>query len=307
MLVANEQEWSARSLESILGPNGYAVLRAYTGRQAIELARTALPDVIIVDVRMPDIDGLEVCATLRNDPRFTYATPIIVTASAPSARAQRLAALRAGAWDYFNQPLDGEVLLLKLHSYVQAKQAVDRVRDDSLLDPLTGLYNLRGLARRAREIGAEASRHRQALACVAFAPDVESGPVGNGLGSETTATRIAEYVGQVCRHTGRASDAIGRLGLAEFAIIAPGAEASGAVRLVERLRASADALPLELDGLERHVDIRAGYCAVPDFAEASVDAVELLFRATTALRHVRDERAGFRIRSFEDVPAVSLT
>src|SRR5215218_1743776 len=70
VLVANDQEWSARSLESILGPNGYAVLRAYTGRQALELARSAQPDVVIVDVRMPDIDGLDVCEVLRDDPRF---------------------------------------------------------------------------------------------------------------------------------------------------------------------------------------------------------------------------------------------
>jgi CheY-like chemotaxis protein len=49
VLIANDQEWSARSLESILGPNGYAVVRAYTGQQALERARTSQPDIIILD------------------------------------------------------------------------------------------------------------------------------------------------------------------------------------------------------------------------------------------------------------------
>src|ERR687895_1081741 len=87
VLIANDQEWSARSLESILGPNGYAVLRAYTGRQAVELAHSAQPDAVILEIRMPDMDGLEVCQRLRADPRASPAMPLIMTASGPSARA----------------------------------------------------------------------------------------------------------------------------------------------------------------------------------------------------------------------------
>lgn len=307
VLVANEQEWSARSLESILGPNGYAVLRAYSGRQAIDLARTALPDVIIVDVRMPDIDGLEVCAELRADPRFGAATPIIVTASAPAARAQRLAALKAGAWEFFNQPLDGEVLLLKLQSYVRAKHAVDRVRDDSLLDQATGLYNLRGLARRAREIGAEAARRREALACVALAADTGAWQGGGGHIPEHLALELAQHLGAVYRRSGRASDAIGRLGPVEFAILAPGTESAGARRIVERMSASVETLALTVDGTERRLRLRAGFFAVPNFSEASIDAVEMIFRATTALRHLREERdpGTFQVRAFDDVPAAA--
>src|ERR671933_425010 len=64
VLIANDQEWSARSLESILGPHGYAVLRAYTGRQAMELARSAQPDAVILEAGMPDIAGTEICRIL---------------------------------------------------------------------------------------------------------------------------------------------------------------------------------------------------------------------------------------------------
>src|ERR687896_868389 len=174
VLIANDQEWSARSLESILGPSGYSVVRAYTGQQALERARTAQPDLIILDAQMPDIHGFEVCRMLRSDPRFSANTPIIITTSGPSGRTQRLEAYRAGAWEFLGQPVDGEALLLKLATFLQAKREVDALREENLLDPGTGLYNMRGLARRAHEIGAEAFRRRDPIACVVFAPDAEA-------------------------------------------------------------------------------------------------------------------------------------
>ena len=298
VLIANEQEWSARSLETILGPSGFAVLRAYSGRQALDLARSAHPDIVIIDSRMPDADGLEVCQQLREDPRFSPATPIIVTSSGPAARAQRLAALRAGAWDYFTQPLDGEVLLLKLWTYSRAKQSADSMRDESLLDGGTGLYNIRGLARRAREIGAEAYRRRDPLSCVAFAPTV--GTDSSAPDPEELALRMAMHLGDVCRVSGRVSDAIGRIGLTEYAIIAPGTDADSAVHMIERLRASIAKAPFSNGGTVQVMDIRAGYCAVDDFSTVSIDAVEMLFRATTALRHLRDDSNTRYIRSFDD-------
>lgn len=299
VLIANEQEWSARSLETILGPSGFAVLRAYSGRQALDLARSAHPDMVIIDVRMPDIDGLEVCQQLREDPRFSPATPIIVTSSGPTARAQRLAALRAGAWDYFAQPLDGEVLLLKLWTYSRAKQSADSMRDESLLDGTTGLYNIRGLARRAREIGAEAFRRRDPLSCVAFAPSLD-GTEDLSPDPEDLALRIAIHLGDVCRISGRVSDAIGRIGLSEYAIIAPGTDGDAAVRMIERLRASIARAPFTVDGAAHAMGIRAGYCSVEDFSAVSIDAVEMLFRATTALRHLRDDTTPRYIRAFDE-------
>ena len=305
VLIANDQEWSARSLESILAPNGFAVLRAYTGQQALDRARTAQPDVIILDAQMPDMHGVEVCRSLRDDPRFSGTIPIVITTSGPSGRAQRLEAYRAGAWEFLGQPLDGEALLLKLQTFTRAKIEIDRIRDESLLDQLTGLYNMRGLAKRAREIGSEAYRRHHALACIVFSPDPEQ--VDSDQLSEDIAIRVAERVGDIIRRSGRASDAIGRLGRSEFAVIAPATESEGAVRLMQRLGQSIESQTVNMGEIEKKLKIRAGYCAVPDFAESSVDAVEMLLRATTALRHLRGESNGERIRAFEQVPQKSLS
>jgi diguanylate cyclase (GGDEF)-like protein len=300
VLIANDQEWSARSLESILGPNGFSVVRAYTGQQALERARTAQPDLIILDAQMPDMHGFEVCRSLRNDPRFGATTPIIITTSGPSGRTQRLEAYRAGAWEFLGQPLDGEALLLKLGTFLLCKQEVDGLREESLLDPGTGLYNMRGLARRAREIGSDALRRRDPLACVVFSP--ESDEAGAEEQPDDEFIRMSDQIGQLFRRSGRVSDAIGRLGQAEFAVIAPATGSEGALRLIRRLGAAVEATPIPVRGGERTLRVRAGYCAVPDFAESSVDAVELLLRATTALRDLKRDPDGETVRAFEQVP-----
>jgi diguanylate cyclase (GGDEF)-like protein len=303
-LLANDQEWSARSLESILGPNGYAVLRAYTGKQVLELTRTAQPDLVIVDIRLPDMSGIEVCRALHDDARFNPTTPVIITTSGASEREQRLAAYQAGAWEFASQPLDGEVLLLKLDAFMRSKREADRLRAESLLDPLTGLYNMRGLVRRAREISAEAQRLHAPIACVAFSPvaetpDLEERPLNGHT------ERVIEYLGSLIRRAGRISDAIGRLGPTDFAIIAPATAGQGAVRMMERIQEMMDAEPIAIGDEEHKIKIRAGYCAVPDFSESAVDAVEMLLRATTALRYLRTDLRGATITSFEDVPIKS--
>lgn len=305
VLIANDQEWSARSLESILGPNGYSVVRAYTGQQALERARTSQPDLIILDAQMPDLHGFEVCRILRSDPRFSATTPIVITTSGPSGRTQRLEAYRAGAWEFLGQPLDGEALLLKLSTFLQCKREVDALREENLLDPGTGLYNMRGLSRRAREIGAEAFRRRDPIACVVFSPDAVDDETTDQAGEEVR--RMSDQVAVLFRQAGRASDAIGRLGQSEYGVIAPATGPDAAIRMVRRLGGVIEASPIPVRGGETTLRLKAGYCAVPDFAESSVDAVELLLRATTALRDLnREGQQGERIRAFEQVPSRSV-
>jgi diguanylate cyclase (GGDEF)-like protein len=250
---------------------------------------------VILDAQMPDLHGIEVCRQLRDDLRFSPTVPILITTAGPSGRTQRIEAYQAGAWEFLGQPLDGEALLLKLGTFVRAKLEVDRVRDESLLDQVTGLYNMRGLSRRAREISSEAFRRKHALACVVFAPEADALTQG---APEDIGRRVATAMGEALRRVGRSSDAIGRLGPLEFAVIAPATGPEDAVRLVERLRQSVETQPIPLNGHSTTVELRAGYFAVPDFAKSNIDATEMLLRATAALRTLKDEGAG-RLRAFE--------
>lgn len=295
VVIANSQEWHTRSLESILGPHGYAVLKAYTGKQAIERARGAQPDLIIVDTDLPDLDGLEVVRTLRHDAAISESTPILVTSPGHPTRQKRLDALRAGAWDYLGATYDAEELPLRLDAYVRAKFDADRAREESLLDRITGLYNIRGLARRARELGSQAFRAEESFACIVFAPRLEE---GDGAADEALVRVAVERLARALRESGRVSDAIGRLGPTEFAVVAQGTDGDGVVRMAERLQRILDVENAK-DGGAFKLRVAAGYDAVANYHEAPIEPSDMLVRATMAMRLSRSDEAGGWIRRFE--------
>jgi PleD family two-component response regulator len=295
VLVASGQEWSTRSLETVLGPNGYDVLRAYTGARAVEEARATRPDVIIVESTLPDGDGLEVCRQLRREPQIAPSTPILLISAESPTRQRRIDALRAGAWDHLVQPLDAEEFLLRIKALSQAKQDADRAREDGLLDWDTGLYNMRGVARRAQELGSQAARAHAALGCVVLAPEFDSTDVA---AAEAHLANAVPLLAHVFKAVGRRSDAIGRLGRTEFALVALDANAAGCVKAAERLAHAVDFAPGAFS--IPPFALRAGYYSVADFHEAPVDAVETIFRATAALRLARSDPAGGWLRGFSN-------
>jgi hypothetical protein len=196
-----------------------------------------------------------------------------------------LEAYAAGAWEICAEPLDVEVLLLKLDAFVQAKLAADRIREETLVDDESGLYSARGLARRAREISGEAVRRSDAVACIVFTPECEAG--SEELEAVDDAREVAAAVGRICQSRARLSDAVGRVGPNEYAIIAPATSAEGAERIVERLRESFATTTCRVQEREHRFRFSAAVAAVPNLAESAVDTMELLYRATTSLRQSR--------------------
>jgi diguanylate cyclase (GGDEF)-like protein len=278
VLIANDQEWSARSLESIFVAEGYAVIRAFTGAQAMQKASASTPDIIILDRQMPDLDGAEVCRRLRADPQFGCSTPILITTAGQAGRTQRLEAFEAGAWDFIGQPIDGEIILLKVRTFLLAKQAIDRARLDGFLDPATGLYNRNGFDHRLREVGAEAKRSHQPVACVVFvaeAPALESAVDA----VEAVAKRVAEFF----RISGRTADVVARLGPLRFAVLAPATAGEGAVKLVDRVGNAITATTAVDSPEHAGITLRAGYCVVQDCAEEPLQPEEVLARASSMM------------------------
>src|SRR3989449_426872 len=245
----------------------------------------ALP---ILDAELPDMAGVELCRMLRADPRVSSSTPILLTIRDAATREQRLAALRAGAWECIAPPHDAEEILLKIGAYVHAKLDADRARAGGLLDPVTGLYNRQGLARRARELGSQAFREHGPLACIVLALDVEP-PSGVNLRRSVQAIKAAA----------RLSDVIGRLGATEFAVLAPGTDAEGARRLAERLGSSVSAATIAPAGAPPAVRLRCGYEAVANGGHAPIEPVDLLVRAAAAVRTGKVDSATW-LRRFDE-------
>jgi len=298
VLIASKQEWTSRTFESILAPKGWVVLKCYTAARALERARRDQPDVLIVDSQLPDETGHELCRRLRTEQVVTPSTPILLTLHEPPTRRDRLAALRAGAWDCLGPPYDADELLALLDVLVSAKLDVDRTRSEGLIDGTTGLYNVRGVTRRAREMASQAARHHAALSCVLIAPDVSVDEAGEVAANSQP---LVHQVAEALKAAGRRSDAIGRLSPDAFAVIAMDTDAPQARQLAVRL---ASAIATSLQTSPPHtppVRLHAGYHGVPDFHEASLDPVDLMLRATAALRKARSDPAGMWLWGFDEV------
>jgi PleD family two-component response regulator len=290
VVVGVEQEWAARSLESILGPHGYAVVRAYSGVQALDLAEVAAPDVVIVESRLPDLDGLEVCRRLRREQRIAPQVPLIVMTSAAAPRDFLRECYEAGAWSVWEQPVDGELLLLRLDSWVAAKRASDDAERDRIIEQDAGLYTYRALAHRADELVADAARRRTPLTCLAIT-------VSGDDGSESLAAPVATAVARTLASVARGSDIVARLAPTEFAVLAPDTPVEGAIRLAERFRA-------RLADISGAGELRAGIAPMADSDAAGRTGGELVVRAVTALRYATyGPDPGRTVRRFDEVPA----
>lgn len=148
VLIANDQEWTARSLESILAQEGHEVVRAYTGQQAIDQAVRVRPALVVLDFQLPDYSGPEVCRVLRDHPGIGWGTPIVLTTAGSSGRARQAEAFQAGAWDFWPQPFDAELVLHKVRSYLRAHVELLAAREGALLDAATGLLTPTGVVER---------------------------------------------------------------------------------------------------------------------------------------------------------------
>jgi PAS domain S-box-containing protein len=128
-LILNVDDYEAAryARTEMLKRAGFQVLDAGTGAQALEVAAQSRPDLILLDVNLPDMDGFEVCRRLRADPR-TLTVPIVhVSATFVSDRAQELA-YEGGADSYLTDPVEPAVLLATIHSLLRLRRAEEGLR-----------------------------------------------------------------------------------------------------------------------------------------------------------------------------------
>src|SRR3989449_864240 len=225
LLVATQNHGAGLDLLALAERRGYTTRRVHTRVQALEQAHTAPPHLIVLDESLTDMDAFAACRGLRDDPHVGPGIPLLLISSQRPSSPQHHAALRAGVWEFLRHPFNTEEIGAKLDTYVLLKLDSDRARRDTSVADASGFYTVRGLALRAHELTLQAFHHAQPLACVALAPVTVDGQNGHAV----------DLLGRVLRATGRRSDAIGRVGPGEFAVIAPGTDRAGAVLLAERL------------------------------------------------------------------------
>src|SRR5205809_2041553 len=284
ILIAASPE---HSLASVFEGRNYIVVQVHTGTLAGEWVRDVRPDMIIIDAELPDMSGIDACRLLHSDLRIGHTVPTLILAPNKPTPDERVAALRAGVWDFLLYPPDPEELLLTLDTYVQAKRNID-VALAGLVDPATGLHTRPALARRARELGALMSRARGGLACVVFALDADP---------------AEPKAGSIVVRSARVSDVVGALSPTEFAVLAPGTDQAGAVKLAKRIGGALRDVVGASGSSAAARALQIGYDAVPNLKYSPIDPVALLLRATTAVRTGTPEPGCSWMRRFDESTA----
>ena len=213
VLIVDDQEIGIKILSNIL--NDYTTLTASNGRLAIDLARQHRPDIILLDVMMPEMDGIETCRLFKADFRTSHIPVIFVTAQTDPDDV--VAGFEVGAVDFISKPLNTAVVRARVATHLKLQSLERELRELAFYDPLTGLPNRRLMLDRLESLLARSSRHQQhgAVMFIDLNDFKKLNDIyGHDIG-DLYLTKVAErLVAGV-----RASDVVSRIGGDEFVVL----------------------------------------------------------------------------------------
>lgn len=283
ILVIDDTPLNIRLLISILR-DVYDVIFAIDGNKGLELANAEpLPDLILLDVSMPDPDGYEVCRRLKADER-TRSIPVIFVTSNDSESAEAYG-INLGAADYITRPISGPILHARARTHINARRQALKYEQLALGDGLTGLANRRCFDQRLRHEWERAQRTGQALSLL-FA-DIDyfkhyNDTHGHGAG-DLILRDIAELLLRIAR---RPSDLAARYGGEELVLLMPNTDIDGAVAVGESLRAAVEKLKFGEDALTISIGCHAMTPSNETSPQELVDQADAeLYRAKRAGRN----------------------
>ena len=249
---------------------GYDVVQAADGQEAVHAARRTRPDVILLDVEMPVMDGYEALGVLKADPDTCDVPVVFLTGR--TGTDDVVDALRRGAHDYLRKPPEAGELLARVGAALRVKQLQDELRhraDEldrvSRTDYLTGLHNRRHIEEQLAMVLAGARRHRYDVAVLVV--DVDHFKRVNDTYGHAAGDAVLCEVSARLRDTLRTEDVLGRWGGEEFLVVAPHTGTSAAWSLAERLRAAVASRPVVVDGAVIAVTASIGGSATEGPAE----------------------------------------
>jgi diguanylate cyclase (GGDEF)-like protein len=234
VLVVDDSPDVHRLLRARLRAEELNLHSALSGREGLELARSLLPALVLLDLEMPGMDGFEVIRRLKDD-SSTHETPIIVLSGLQSPQ-DKVTAFDLGAVDYITKPFDLMELRVRVRSALRIHSLLEMLAQRANIDGLTGLWNRAHFDSRWVEEVAEAARYGRALSLVMI--DIDHFKSLNDNYGHPAGDVVLEGFAQIMQSGHRQSDIPCRYGGEEFAIIMPGTRPADALALCERIRES---------------------------------------------------------------------
>lgn len=213
--------------------DGYHLFFATNGRDALRIASESLPDLILLDVIMPDMDGYEVCRKLKADPVLRNVPIIFITAM--NQQEDEAIGLELGAVDYITKPFNPTIVRLRIRNQIELKRQRDLLARLSHLDGLTGIPNRRALDEALEREWRRGTRSLKPLSL--FMIDIDHFKAYNDSYGHLAGDDCLRAVAQSLKiPLGRAADFVGRYGGEEFLVILPETDEKGAMIVAREMQ-----------------------------------------------------------------------
>jgi diguanylate cyclase (GGDEF)-like protein len=233
ILIVDDQPTNVQALANLL-KNDYRIQVANNGEKALSIARSDdPPDLMLLDIQMPGIDGYEVCKQLKEDPHTSKIRIIFVTGRDSVSDEEK--GFKLGAVDYISKPFYPVIVRARVRTHMSLKLKTDLLEQISMLDGLTGIPNRRYFDEQLNKERGRALREKKPLSVLMM--DIDhfksyNDNYGHGAGDECL-QRVARTL---IESLPRPTDLIARYGGEEFVALLPGTDAKGAGEVAERLR-----------------------------------------------------------------------
>ncbi|WP_277949389.1 diguanylate cyclase domain-containing protein [Chromatium okenii] len=280
VLVVDDVPDNVRMLSRILAAEGHQVSAATTGSAALRLVESCEPDLILLDVMMPGMDGYQVCATLKANPQFQNIPVIFITGLNDADEEAR--GLELGAVDYIVKPFNEMIVRLRVRTHLELKRQRDILSRLSHFDGLTSIPNRRAFDERLVQEWKRACRAHDNLVVAMIDIDYfkQYNDTYGHLAGDDCLRRVA---GALAKQMQRGSDFVARYGGEEFVCLFSGINQAGLVTMTEQLRVSiaVQQIPHSTSSVARYVTISIGAA----FCQPSLDtsAFDLMAHADAQL------------------------
>ncbi|HST07512.1 MAG TPA: diguanylate cyclase [Gemmatimonadaceae bacterium] len=306
ILVVDDHEDNIELLRARLEARGYEVFGAIDGQAALDQVNRVCPDLILLDVMMPKMDGMEVVRRLKANPELPF-IPVIMQTALDSTE-NKVEGLDAGADDYITKPINFAELEARVNSLLRIKalqsdlaarerelsELNDRLRQISLTDGLTQIENRRSLEERLHDMWQHSVRLHEPIALVMC--DIDKFKSVNDNYGHQAGDAVLKDFAHLLKCEAREIDRVGRYGGEEFLLILPGTVLDSAVTFAERLREKVEAHTFTYAGGTLCRTMSCGVAASP---HPRVKDQEALLRAADDALYVAKETGRNRVIRFD--------
>ena len=284
ILIVDDDAINIEILNDVLEEE-YEIIFATHGQQALELAKKYQPDLILLDVIMPEMDGYAVCEQLKKETKTNSIPVIFITGL--SDMAAEIRGLQVGAIDYVTKPINPPIVQMRVRNHIELQQARKSLKYLSITDGLTELSNRRHFDEVLQNEFNRLSRLCHPLSLIML--DVDFFKKFNDNYGHISGDGCLKKVAQVIRDSlQRSSDFAARYGGEEFACILPNTDSEGAIKIANKIRLTIERLNIPHCGslISNRVTVSLGVLTVLGYTKTSPH--EIIARADAQLYRAKE-------------------